>query len=259
MLSELRTSSLLPKYYYELYMALFDELRYLTNYLYEVHTNGTHHVSNLYELVQYASHIVPRLYLMVTVGSVYMRISNESFEKDLKDPIKIKIAPVKEIMNDMLEMSRGVQHATRGLFLRYYLSGMTRDYLPDAVEGNGGGIIDDSINFILQNFIEMNKLWVRLQYQGHSKDRDRREQERRELRLLVGSNLVRLSQLEETSLGMFQTMILPILLEEIVGCRDVIAQEYLFDVIIQVNFKLTQGISRRISFGLLRHVSVGSC
>jgi vacuolar protein sorting-associated protein 35 len=79
----------------------------------------------------------------------------------------------------------------------------------------------------------MNKLWVRMQHQGHSRDRDRREQERRELRLLIGSNLVRLSQLEETTLEMYQGSILPSLLEEVVSCRDVIAQEYLLDVIIQ--------------------------
>ena len=42
----------------------------------------------------------------------------------------------------------------------------------------------------------MNKLWVRMQHQGHTRDKDRRERERRELRLLVGTNLVRLSQLE---------------------------------------------------------------
>lgn len=57
----------------------------------------------------------PRLYLMMTVGSIYMSIPE---------------APIKEIMKDMLEMTRGVQHATRGLFLRHYLSGQTRDYLP---------------------------------------------------------------------------------------------------------------------------------
>lgn len=130
-------------------MALFDELRYLTNYLYEVHVNGSHHLSQLYELVQYASHIVPRLYLMITVGSVYMRVSKEAGSTPIENGIvtkvaeegeaKItappKIAPVKEIMKDMLEMSRGVQHATRGLFLRYYLSGLTRDNLPDVKVG----------------------------------------------------------------------------------------------------------------------------
>jgi vacuolar protein sorting-associated protein 35 len=95
------------------------------------------------------------------------------------------------------------------------------------------GNIKDSVNFVLDNFVEMNKLWVRLQHQGHSRDRDMREQERRELRLLVGSNLVRLSQLEEITLEVYQDQILPKILDEIVGCKDAIAQEYLLDVIIQ--------------------------
>ena len=89
------------------------------------------------------------------------------------------------------------------------------------------------MTFVLDNFVEMNKLWVRLQHQGHSREREHREQERRELRLLVGSNLVRLSQLEEITLEVYQDQILPQILDEIVGCKDVIAQEYLLDVIIQ--------------------------
>ena len=52
------------------------------------------------------------------------------------------------------------------------------------------------MDFVLLNFAEMNKLWVRMQHQGHSQDREKREQERQELRILVGTNLVRLSQLE---------------------------------------------------------------
>lgn len=96
-------------------MAVFDALRHVSNYLLDAHTSGKHHLADLYELVQYAGNIVPRLYLMITVGSVYMGIPD---------------APVKEIMKDMMEMSRGVQHPTRGLFLRHYLSGQTRDSLP---------------------------------------------------------------------------------------------------------------------------------
>lgn len=42
----------------------------------------------------------------------------------------------------------------------------------------------------------MNKLWVRIQHQGHTRDREKRERERQELRILVGTNLVRLSQLD---------------------------------------------------------------
>jgi hypothetical protein len=63
------------------------------------------------------------------------------FKESLHDP-EIKsdkygktIPPVKEIMFDVLDMARGVQHPTRGLFMRYYLSGLTRDHLPDCKEG----------------------------------------------------------------------------------------------------------------------------
>lgn len=80
----------------------------------------------------------------------------------------------------------------------------------------------------------MNKLWVRLQHQGHSRDRDKREMERRDLRILVGTNLVRLSQLDGVDLLMYQETILPSILEQVVNCKDVIAQEYLMEVIIQV-------------------------
>ena len=66
------------------------------------------------------------------------------------------------------------------------------------------GNLQDSISFILTNFIEMNKLWVRLQHQGHSRDREKREMERKELKILVGTNLVRLSQLEGVDLLLYQ-------------------------------------------------------
>ncbi|KAI0044890.1 vacuolar protein sorting-associated protein 35 [Auriscalpium vulgare] len=219
MLAELRTSSLSPKQYYELYMAVFDALRHLSNYLYDAHSASRHHLADLYELVQYAGNIVPRLYLMITVGSVYMSVPE---------------APVKEIMKDMMEMSRGVLHPIRGLFLRHYLSGQTRDHLPVGTDPGPCGNLQDSISFVLSNFIEMNKLWVRLQHQGHSRDREKRELERKELRILVGTNLVRLSQLDGVDLDLYQNTILPAVLEQIVQCKDVIAQEYLMEVVIQV-------------------------
>jgi vacuolar protein sorting-associated protein 35 len=196
-------------------MSVFDALRHLAVYLRESHP--TNHLADLYELVQYAGNIVPRLYLMITVGTVYMGIED---------------APVKEIMKDMMEMSRGVQHPIRGLFLRYYLSGQARDYLPTGLGQGPEGNLQDSVNFVLTNFVEMNKLWVRLQHQGHSREREQRTKERQELQLLVGSNLVRLSQLVD--LEAYKSSILQPLLEQVVQCRDVLAQEYLLEVITQV-------------------------
>lgn len=196
-------------------MSVFDALRYLSVHLRENHP--VNHLADLYELVQYAGNIIPRLYLMITVGTAYMSVEG---------------APVKELMKDMMDMSRGVQHPIRGLFLRYYLSGQARDYLPTGDSDGPEGNLQDSINFILTNFVEMNKLWVRLQHQGHSRERDQRTQERKELQLLVGSNIVRLSQLVD--LPAYKNGILAPLLEQVVQCRDVLAQEYLLEVITQV-------------------------
>lgn len=45
--------------------------------------------------------------------------------------IKSKEAPAKDILKDLVEMCRGIQHPLRGLFLRSYLSQVSRDKLPD--------------------------------------------------------------------------------------------------------------------------------
>lgn len=168
-------------------ISIFDTMRHLINYLLESHQAGKHHLGDLYELVQYASSIIPRLYLMTTVGSIYLSVDDAP--------------PVAEVMSDMMEMTRGVQHPIRGLFLRHYLGGMTRDYLP-----NNGENLNSTIQFILTNFAEMNKLWVRLQHIGHTRDKAKRESERKELGTLVGTNLVRLSQLEGVDLKIYQTV-----------------------------------------------------
>ncbi|OAE27629.1 hypothetical protein AXG93_2520s1260 [Marchantia polymorpha subsp. ruderalis] len=160
-------------------------------------------------------------YLLCTVGSVY---------------IKSKEAPAKDVLKDLVEMSRGVQHPIRGLFLRSYLSQISRDKLPDVgseYEGEGGNVMD-AVEFVLQNFTEMNKLWVRMQHQGPAREKEKREKERSELRDLVGKNLHVLSQLEGVDLEMYKEVVLPRVLEQVVNCKDDLAQYYLMDCIIQV-------------------------
>ncbi|KAJ2500726.1 retromer complex subunit Vps35 [Coemansia sp. RSA 1972] len=233
MLNELRTSSLTPKNYYELYLATFDALQYLIGALRAAHVTGRHHLADLYELVQYAGNIVPRLYLMITIGSAYMSLAGPPSADGAHGSDSDEAIPVREVMMDMLEMTRGVQHPTRGLFLRYYLSQMTKDYLPlDGVDGPEGNL-DDSTHFILTNFVEMNKLWVRLQHQGLSRDKERREAERRDLRTLVGSNLLRLASLTGVPRATYESDILPRLLSQVVSCRDTLAQEYLMEALVQ--------------------------
>ena len=102
---------------------------------------------------------MPRLYLLITVGSVYIRS---------------KEAPARDILKDLVEMCRGVQHPMRGLFLRNFLLQCARDKLPDS-NSEYGDNVQDSVDFLMHNFAEMNKLWVRMQHQGPVRDRERRE------------------------------------------------------------------------------------
>ncbi|XVE87460.1 hypothetical protein DITRI_Ditri18aG0119200 [Diplodiscus trichospermus] len=220
MLSELRTSRLSPHKYYELYMRAFDELRKLEMFFKEETRRGCS-IIDLYELVQHAGNILPRLYLLCTVGSVY---------------IKSKEAPAKDVLKDLVEMCRGIQHPVRGLFLRSYLAQVSRDKLPDIgseYEGDADTVVD-AVEFVLQNFTEMNKLWVRMQHQGPAREKEKREKERSELRDLVGKNLHVLSQIEGIDLDMYKDTVLPRVLEQVVNCKDELAQYYLMDCIIQV-------------------------
>uniref|UniRef100_F1KWT9 Vacuolar protein sorting-associated protein 35 n=1 Tax=Ascaris suum TaxID=6253 RepID=F1KWT9_ASCSU len=220
MLSELRTAALTPKYYYRLYVDVTLELQHLETSLTEESERGRK-VADLYELVQYAGNIIPRLYLLITVGVVY---------------IKSGEANARDILKDLVEMCRGVQHPLRGLFLRNYLLQCTRSLLPDFPETKEDerGNVKDAIDFVMVNFSEMNKLWVRMQHQGPSKEKDKRERERRELRILVGTNLVRLSQLENLTVDTYRKVVLPGILEQSVSCKDAISQEYLMECVIQV-------------------------
>ncbi|KAL0489745.1 vacuolar protein sorting protein VPS35 [Acrasis kona] len=220
MLNQLRTSELSPKHYYDLYMLVFDKMRHLEMFFSEENKRGRR-MQDLYEVVQHAGNIVPRLYLLITVGSVY---------------IKSKEAPAKDVLKDLVEMCKGVQHPTRGLFLRNYLSQLSKDKLPDVgseYEGVGGQV-QDSINFIIQNFTETVHLFSRLKNEGPASEREKREKERNELSILVGKSLERLSNLEGVTLEIYRSMVLNKVLEVVVQSNDKMVQQYLMDCIIQV-------------------------
>ncbi|MBA0808003.1 hypothetical protein Gohar_023772, partial [Gossypium harknessii] len=196
------------------------ELRILEMFFKDESKHGVS-VVDLYELVQHAGNILPRLYLLCTVGSVY---------------IKSKEAPAKELLQDLLEMCHGVQHPIRGLFLRSYLAQISRDKLLDIGSDYKGDAdtVMDAVEFILENFTEMNKLWVRMQLEGPGRVREKREKERSALQELVGKNLHVLSQIEGVDLEIYKETVLPRVLEQVVNSKDDLSQYYLMDCIIQV-------------------------
>lgn len=222
LLGELRTSLLGPQTYYELYMNVNNELRDLEGFFMAKMCAGMEHGTpalELYRNVQHAGNVVPRLYLLCTVGACAIRQDGSN---------------AKLLLRDMEDMCKGVQHPIRGLFLRAYLVQSCKTLLPDAKPTASATVsVMDSIRFLLENFIEMNKLWVRMKRQGSMDDVTKRvrEKERAQLADLVGKNLTQLSQLENLQFEEYRDNVLPKILEQVVACRDTLAQGYLLECI----------------------------
>lgn len=74
MLGELRTSLLSPQKYYALYMKTFDELRHLEAFFAEENKRGRSN-AELYELVQHAGNILPRMCARAAVPASVPRLA----------------------------------------------------------------------------------------------------------------------------------------------------------------------------------------
>ena len=242
---------LTPKNYYELYMRALEDMPALEAYFLQ----DPSRMMELYHVCQYAPRVVSRLYLQIAAGAALVRSGG---------------CGAHWMMHELQQAVKCEQNPVRGLFVRNFLLTALRDQLPDTpmlaqeedtdqnaanddnsvatntpdddaetvVEESAQGTVQESYKFILNNFMEMNKLWVRIQHlpgEGRNKDvRKRRERERNDLRLLIGSNLMRLSQLECVSSQLYGEKILPQILDHIVVAGDPLSQAYVMDCLVQV-------------------------
>ena len=218
MLCELRTNELSPKNYYNLYASCVDAMLTLKNYMAEEINRGRRLI-DLYDDVQQAQHVIPRLYLMITVGSIYIE----------RVPRSAKI-----IIYDMLGLVKAVQNPIKGLFLRNYLVKMIKDKLPDKdnIYLRQGASFEDSLKFIIENLEAMNRLWIRLSTGVSGGEKIKREKERDELKILIGESVNKLSSLELLNIDLYEQNILPKLLNIILNSKDKLSQQYLMECII---------------------------
>lgn len=206
MLEELRTNELSPKQYYELNLQVLENLYFLQSWftlrVASGSGGGEEALVDLYQRVQYSTHAVPRMYLMLTVGACYVQ-THKSRNGG------------RDVMRDMLEMCKSVQNPSRGLFVRNYLSQVVKDHV--ALLGGP----TEQADFLLQNFAEMAKLWMRMVKKS--------EEGAQQLGQLVGQNLTRLS---EFSLDIYAQSILPRFAAICTSSDAEYAQEYLLDVLV---------------------------
>jgi vacuolar protein sorting-associated protein 35 len=224
MLDTLKSTTLSPSKYYQLFLSIFDEMQYIFNYFREEARRGRR-MKDLYYTVQQCENIIPRLFLLICVASAYIETGQTN---------------ATDIIFDLFNLIKGVQNPLRGLFCRYFFLKMIKDRLPDI--GNEyekpGASPDDTVKFILNNLEEMNGLWIRITKNnsiiGGEEDVDivSSLKEREQLKILIGENITRLSSLNCVNVELYQKKVLPKIIEILLESKDSLSQQYLLECVV---------------------------
>ena len=225
MLDTLKSTTLSPSNYYQLFLSIFDEMQYIFNYFREEARRGRR-MKDLYDTVQQCENIIPRLFLLICVASAYIETGQTN---------------ATDIIFDLFNLIKGVQNPLRGLFCRYFFLKMIKDRLPD--KGNEyekpGASPDDTLKFILNNLEEMNGLWIRISNNNSiiSGEDDNTDiisslKEREQLKILIGENITRLSSLNCVNVEVYQKKVLPKIIEILLESKDSLSQQYLLECVV---------------------------
>jgi len=207
----LSTETLTPRNYYTLYHLVSTYLLQLNIAFQDDLKIPTRKIAEMYETVQYHNLALIRLYLMITIAPELSR----------RNLIRIV-----DVLDDLSDMTRQAQDPIRALFLRHFMLSIFKQYFPDSNEAE----TEISLDFLLNNFAQMNRLWVRIEdIMAHDDRRD----ERVDLSVLIGTNIQRLSALRGLNVSNYSTIILPFLSKHVELCEDSLAQEFILQSIIQ--------------------------
>jgi len=201
-INALKTDFKTPSYYNQLFLNVIEELLPLDKYFREEVKRGRR-IKEFYEAVQQCITVLPRMYLMIITGNIYI----ENCPNDQK-----------EIICEIMKMANGVQHPLRGFYTRYFILKTLKDNFND-------------IDSILTNIKEMNKLWIRI---GHMKHLLGSEsvKVRNELKDIIAENITLLANVENINDNIYKNKILLPLLKIIIECGDYISQQNLLSNII---------------------------
>jgi hypothetical protein len=210
MIEPLETDQLTPRNYYTLYHQVSTSLFALSTSLTDPGRIATRILAEQYEVVQYNPRCLRRLYLMIVVGQ---ELAAREFCRTL------------EILEDLIDMVRQAQDPIRALFLRHFLLSTFKQTLPGSTELD----LSRSLGFLLTNFSQMNRLWVRI---GNIMASDDCRAQRSELSVLLGMNIQRISALSDLTGDWYAEHVLPYLAKHIELCEDDLAQEFILGSII---------------------------
>ena len=218
LLCELRTPLLHPKNYQILYNHVVTELVQVQNYM-NVEISRGREPWDIYESVQQCRYVIPRLYLVIISGAIYIENSPEK---------------CKEIMDDLLDLVKEAQSPLRTIFVRYFLTKVMKGRLPDGKNKftkEGECTIKDTISFFIKNLEEMNRSWIRMTLNASEDERPVLEKERFDIKILISDTIDTISKLEGINVELYEKEILPKLIEIIFMYDDYISQELIMEFI----------------------------
>lgn len=203
------TGLLTPKNYYDIYHQISTNLLQMSLALADKDRITDRQIAEHYETVQYHVVCLQRLYLMITIGP---EMANRG------------ICRLIDILEDLSEMVKSAQDPIRALFVRHYFLQCFKN-LPDQTDTE----TERSLHFLLNNFAQMNRMWVRI---ADIMATDERREQRQDLSVLIGMNIQRMSLIHGISAVNYGTIILPYISRHVELCEDDMAQEFILQSIV---------------------------
>ena len=206
--------------YNRLYNEVYDEMQFIQNFI-KNSTYSGRKPKRLYEAAQQASFLIPRLFLQIVTGVVY---------------IETEPRMCCDIMFDLIQMIKGVQHPIRGFFTRYFLLKTIKDVLPD--KGNkyesSNISFEDSLSFLFENLEEMNTLWIRIASDAKHLNKPIQvpNKERLDVRHLLGENIIKIASMKGMTFDIYTKVVLPRMKDIIINCKDSISQHFLLECLV---------------------------
>ena len=200
MLSLLKTDFKSISLYTQLFSNIIEEISAIKIYFQEEINRGRR-VKEFFEAVQQCVTVLPRLYLMIIVGYIYV----EQFPDEKKS-----------IFDEILKMLNSAQSPVRGFMVRYYFLKI--------FEKNFNSM--DDIDVLLNNLKEMNKLWIRIGHMKYYLGSDGFKA-RNEIKEMIRDNILKLVNIKDMDSDNYKNKILLPLLKIIIECEDYFSQEFL--------------------------------
>ena len=164
-------------------------------------------IKYIYDTVQQSQYLLPRLYLMIIAGGIYLEIYPKNY---------------REILYDLINIVKCEQKPLRAFWLRYFMFKYIKDKLPVK---NGDYIYNNcyyydyfkiSINFLMENLEYMNHYLLRVRKEIFLDDELLPDDERENMLFSQQEVIEEISNMKNLTKNYFENKILPKFIEMII-------------------------------------------